>query len=231
MAVIARYGDDVSWLTDPTTGLMANSTGTPTWIMPIEIYQAADIGPNVWPVFPGLPKNYSAADVSPWPAWPAWAKGWVASKNKTRLVVPPGSALEAERVAKLANGLRWDSAEAKREARLRMGLDAAALEVNKDMKAQLEGAEQLEGLEAIEPGSAEAEEVVHSGGFNVSAAALAPTAEELSGNRTSVVVNHAVSPLPLHIVPNRAVEAMGYLTAIIDHYDNLPGTFSNPSVQ
>lgn len=32
----------------------------------------------------------------------------------------------------------------------------------------------------------------------------------------------SLSPLPLHIVPNHGSESMGYLTAILDHWEHLP---------
>jgi hypothetical protein len=40
--------------------------------------------------------------------------------------------------------------------------------------------------------------------------------------RASVVSFPNLTPLPLHIIPNRANEGLGYLDAIIRHYDNLP---------
>ena len=41
---------------------------------------------------------------------------------------------------------------------------------------------------------------------------LGPSWEERTGNRSAVVLNPGVAPLPLHIVPNRAVEVRGHLS-------------------
>ena len=101
---------------------------------------SAPPAPPCRPVFPGLPVNATPAQCAPLPAWPAWAKRWVAAKNKTRLVVPPGSLLEAERAAKLRAGLPWSSAEAKREAKARMGLQEDA----PDIPAMTEAEEELD---------------------------------------------------------------------------------------
>lgn len=46
--------------------------------------------------------------------------------------------------------------------------------------------------------------------------------EDHDVRRSSVVNCSALTPLPLHIVPNRANEGLGYLDAIIRHYDDLP---------
>ena len=39
---------------------------------------------------------------------------------------------------------------------------------------------------------------------------------------TTVLLPNISALVPLKIVPNRGAEAMAYLSAIIDHYDNLP---------
>ena len=44
--------------------------------------------------------------------------------------------------------------------------------------------------------------------------------ESIAG--TGVVLFEKLTPLPLHLVPNKASESLGYLTAIIEHYDDLP---------
>jgi hypothetical protein len=184
----------VAWLSDPSTGVFDNATGVPSWVLPIAVYQSADIGLNgsalPWPVFPGLPANATRDQCWPAPAWPAWARPWVASKNLTRLVVPPGSLLEAERAAKLASGVKWDSAQAKLEAKIRMGLDEAAPEL---------------------PDPSHAEEETVAAGAGGAAPRLAPellaeSPEERAGNRSAAVVNPGVTPLPLRIVPNRGAE-------------------------
>lgn len=53
MAIFSRYFDEIKWLTDPNAGVMDNSTGKPRFIMPIKIYQPADIGQDGLPIFPG----------------------------------------------------------------------------------------------------------------------------------------------------------------------------------
>ena len=47
-----------------------------------------------------------------------------------------------------------------------------------------------------------------------------PLGNDLVGK--GVVHYDRLSPLPLHIVPNKGGDAMAYLTAIISHYDDLP---------
>lgn len=46
------------------------------------------------------------------------------------------------------------------------------------------------------------------------------TKDSISG--TGVVLFEKLTPLPLHLVPNKASESLGYLTAIIEHYEDLP---------
>lgn len=47
--------------------------------------------------------------------------------------------------------------------------------------------------------------------------------EKQGGRARGPVINFpSLTPLPLHLVPNRASEGTGYLAAIIRHYDNLP---------
>jgi len=110
VAVISRYADDILWFEDSEPGVMDNSTGTPQFLMPLVVYQAADIGRDGHPVFPGLPdRSNISTDLAKgpayWPAWPEWAVDWVERKNAVQPEVIPGSSQDAARAMRMKLGL------------------------------------------------------------------------------------------------------------------------------
>lgn len=231
LLVLSRYADDALWLTDPNTGVLDNSTGTPTFIMPIEIYQASDIGPDIHPIFPGLPTNVSLDSCNPLPMWPSWAWRWAWEKNRTRDKAAPGSSQEAEFLARERLGLpnqghipigdEWRDIEERLNAWRKMvrpehaGLVDAMISNTgsadrPDEQTARSESSTAEGVRNIrENRKREPDNTTLAGLFS-------------AANHSAVIMLREVSPeLPLRLVPNRGAEAMAYLTAIIDHYDEL----------
>jgi hypothetical protein len=188
MAVLARYFDDIGWLTDPKAGLIDNSTGQPQLPIDVTVYQAADMDFRGNPIFPGLPlPNATDLGSSPMPGWPSWAADWVERTNKSKSKAAPGTAQEAEY-----------------ELRKRLGLPEAK-------HAWWQG-----WKDKWEPPQAVTEDEY---------AKIDNTTRKLVETlpRSSTVHVPEVSRFQaLNIVPNHGAEAMMYLTAIIDHYDDLP---------
>jgi hypothetical protein len=255
LAVFARFTEHVGWLTEESTGMVLSSaTGTPELIVPSIVYQAANIGPDLAPAFPGLPPNASLADCAPLPGWPAWARAWVASRARSRILAPPGSADEADLSARLRLGLPWEpTPEGKKSALEYLGADpaaaadppqwAAALALvaaaraagggdlharDPALEAMLARGEYLP-LNASAPfpppaAAASSAAAAAASAAEPGAAANINTAAPPRGDVANCSARHpdAIAPVPVHIVPNRGAEWMAYVTAIIEHYDDLP---------
>ena len=213
LAVFSRYHEDVAWMTDPNTGIFNNETKQ--FILPLKIYQASDINGDGLPLFPGLPvpppanfsllsdeekKNYSSVLPAVLPTWPEWSWEWVLSKNATKDKYRPGSLEEAEYLAKRRVGLPVDKVPSTNEEwrhyeSLGVQHNRAPVEIEID----------IENNTALE--------------IDKESAIAAFTGK----NKSESVLLPKISPvLPLTIVPNRGAESMAYLTAIIDHYHDLP---------
>lgn len=208
MAILSRYQDDIEWLTASKAALVTDNTTTPpSTLLPIVVYQASDIADDssANPTFPGPNSLLDPDEFNTEPRivalvtsesfqWPAWALSWVARKNKTRLESKPGSAEDAER-----------------EQRLKLGLGPVETRpqgAKADKRNDVKG----DGRNSLRRGKdkfGEKEKKIDM----TSLPAL---------QKSSVVMWPSISRLPLHIVPNRGAEAMGYLTGIIENYHNLP---------
>jgi hypothetical protein len=262
LAVFARFSEHAGWLTEESSGMvLSNATGTPELVAPSIVYQAANIGADLAPSFPGLPPSASLADCAPLPAWPAWARAWVASRARSRILAPPGSADEADLSARLRLGLPWEpTLEGKKNALEYLGADpeaaadppqwAAALALvaaaraagggdlhapDPALEAMLARGEYL-SLNASAPFPPPAASLSPAGAAAKAAAAAATGAAEPGaaadgagaapprGDVADCSARHpdAIAPVPVHIVPNRGAEWMAYVTAIVEHYDDLP---------
>jgi Protein of unknown function (DUF3431) len=256
LAVLTHYHEDLSWLTDPNTGIMNNSTGTPEFILPIEIYQASDIDSEGFPTFPGLlppapanimagnftdkeilAMNYSASGPLEFlPTWPEWAWKFVVEKNATKDKNTPGSVEEAEYLARERLGLPLDGIgpsdyqgwrdyenlfdeeyKRKREKLGRLaGSDNEEEEKNSSFASEDDPLLEEFGIDST---------VYKSNQQKIQYLERIKEASRVftAKNRSEIVTVPDVSPvLPLNIMPNRGSESMAYLTAIIDHYENLP---------
>ena len=213
MAIFSRYFDDITWLTDPNAGIMDNSTGTPRFIMPIKIYQPSDIGDDGLPIFPGyLPppplnlteqelkatgKNYSNSSTTIMPTWPEWAWDYVIKKNASKAAAPVGSSVAAEVNARRKAGLPEEVPMTNEEWRHYESLDWWG-DARKNNPVKPRNETKLPSKEKV-------------------------IAAFRAENRSTTLIYPEINPvLPLRIIPNRGSESISYITAIIDHYDDLP---------
>lgn len=219
LAILCRYDENISWIIDPNTGIY--NAKKKRFIVPIEIYQTADLEPHgALPHVPGLlpppptnlshlspaqlrALNYSNSQPRKLPTWPDWAWEWALEKNSTAGEVAPGSVEEAELLAWQAAGLPHPDHPPTTAAEWR-------------------AYESLSGWTAADSSNGRNPQGKTTG-FNASKA-LKQKAKRVFGSpkRSTTVLAPDISPLLLRIIPNRGAEAMAYLTAIIDHYDDLP---------
>jgi hypothetical protein len=222
---------------------MNNSTGTPHFILAIQVYQAADIDPEGFPMFPGLlpppPKNITAANLTEkellamnysaydpleiFPTWPDYAWRWVLKKNATKEKNRPGSLEEAEYLARKRLGLPQDGVGPSDYKGWR---DYENL-FNEEYAAK----KKSESLLLSSSSGDEDDPLLDEFGIDLTTRERYKEQNQLkkasqifiAKNRSEIVTVPDVSPLlPLRIMPNRGGEAMAYLSGIIDNYDNLP---------
>jgi hypothetical protein len=215
IAVMMRFDENITWLDEGTAGVVAaGAAGAPPRdLVPLIIYQAADLDARGAPTFPGLPaddadgEEEEEAEAEGGAAWPAWAAPWAAEKNATLAEAAPGSLEDARRAARAAAGLAGpdDVPAAWLHHRERVGAD-----VDLDALAERVAAR----LEAHAAAKTEAKAARGAPPRPPKRAAAPPA--------SPVVTVPAVSRRPLHIVPNRGAEAMAYISYIIEAYDALP---------
>lgn len=255
LAIFSRYAEDLHWLIDPNTGIMNNSTGSPNFILPIEIYQASDIDSEGLPTFPGLippapahllanhtsaellAMNYSAhGPLEVLPTWPEWCWKYVNKKNATKEKIKPGSEEEAEYLTRQKLGLPlngqgptdyqgWRDYENlfnenyfKNRERSKL---AGSRNSNFGEKNSFSSSKDDAVVKKLPIGTTSTE--MNQDKYQDIEQLKDVSRKFKAENRSEVVTVPDVSPvLPLKIMPNRGSESMAYLTAVIDHYDNLP---------
>ena len=229
LAVLCRYNEDLTWLTEYNTGLYDNQSNT--FILPIEIYQNSDLGSDGYPSFPGLkpPKpanwsrlsdeerlNYTENPPKVLPTWPEWAWTWARAKNETKATVAPGTSAEAEYMLMKRVGLPDDVTKIQSD----------------EVWRKYERISGWREEETVEDGDTPTKTIPNTTETRSSSKKMITKArkmalpgelvEKKSKRSPSVVVPDVSTVRSLNIVPNRGAEAMAYLSAIIDHYDNLP---------
>jgi len=237
---------------------MNNSTGTPKFILPIEIYQASDLDSEGLPTFPGLlppapadiianftttellEMNYSAyGPLELLPSWPEWSWKYILEKNASKEKFSPGSVEEAEYLARKRLGVPpngkmptdyqgWRDYENLFEEDYSKNRRKSKLAGSRNSNFEGGGENKPSLNSKNDPLT---EELRTDTTFTETNQDNSQKIEQFKDvfrklkaeKRSDVVTVPDVSPvLPLKIMPNRGAESMAYLTAIIDHYDNLP---------
>jgi hypothetical protein len=187
-----------------------------------------------------LAMNYSAhGPLLLLPTWPEWSWKYIVEKNATKEKIKPGSVEEAEYLARGRLGLprdgkvptdyqSWRDYENLFNENYPQNGKKTKLAGSRNSNFEEEGEKNSVFTSKDDPFNkklpidttfTETNQDNYQGIERFKDVSRKFKAE----NRSEVVTVPDISPaLPLKIMPNRGSEAMAYVTAVIDHYDNLP---------